>query len=140
MKNIKLSFKGYWREDRRSFIPHITGVYLVYRCIHDPILNTVSLRDLIYIGQSKDVNERIEQHCHESQFRSVVNVGETLCFSVAEVPSEDLNLVENALLFAQKPGLNTQGKDSYNYPDASFLIEGRCSLLNYTIFTITSPR
>lgn len=140
MQNIKLSFKGYWREERREFIPHLTGVYLVYRCVHDPIGNTVSLRDLIYIGQSTDVNVRIDQHCNEQDFNSVLRGEETLCFSVAEVSSGDLDLVENALIYAQQPNLNTQGKGSYNYQEASFLIEGRCSLLRYTIFTISSSR
>ena len=57
---------------------------------------------------------------------------------MAEVSNVDLDLVENALIYAQQPSMNTQGKASYNYQDASFLIEGRCSLLKYTIFTIRS--
>lgn len=139
MKNIKLLFKGYWREEKRKYIPHIGGIYLVYRCVYDPESDTVSLSDLVYIGQSVDVNQRIAQHFKEGTFDGVAQDNETLCFSVAEVPAGDLDLVENALIFAQQPVLNNVGKENYNHESASFSIEGRCGLLQYTCFTISNP-
>lgn len=139
MKNIKLSFKGYWREEKREFIPHLTGVYLVYSCRYNDSDDTVSLSDLIYIGKAEDVNSRIGNHCDANDFIPAVSKEETLCFSVAEVAHDLLDLVENALIFAQKPRLNKNLLNSYSYESAGFAIDGRCALLKYTSFTISNP-
>ena len=139
MKNYTLNFSGYWRESKKAHIPEISGIYLVYRCVYVPSSDTVSLRELVYIGQSNDVNERISQHSDSHDFQGILSPGEELCYSVAEVPKADLNLVENALIFAQQPKLNERGKTSFSYPDSSFDIVGRCALLRYTSFKITNP-
>ena len=139
MKNIKLSFKGYWREEKRQYIPHFTGIYLVYSCKYCQSEDAVSLSDLIYIGQSEDVNSRISDHCQKNDFTPTLKEGETLCFSVAAVNHELLDLVENALVCAQKPTCNKRLTDSYRYENAGFDIDGRCALLKYTSFTISNP-
>lgn len=139
MKNIKLTFKGYWRAEKSEFIPEKAGVYLVYKCTYYPSSDTVSLSDLIYIGKSNNVNRRVQEHLQANDLIESIQSGETLCFSFAEVPEGELELVENALIFAQQPKYNHKGKESYLYEDAGFSIEGRCSLLRYTSFTITSP-
>lgn len=137
MKNIRLSFKGYWRAEKKDFIPHFMGVYLVYRGVYNANEDTVSLRDLVYIGQAEDVNRRINEHIDDPSFTGILQGKEILCFSVAQVSSNEIDLVENALIFAQKPILNTNLKQSYNHEAAGFVIEGRCSLLRYTSFTIS---
>lgn len=137
MKHFKLSFKGYWRAEKRDYIPHITGIYLVYRCTYVRSNDSVALSELVYIGQSEDVNRRIQEHCVDPEFVGALHEGETLCFSIAEVNHFDLDIVENALIYAQKPRLNTEGVNHYSYEDVGFDIEGRCSLLTYTSFTIT---
>ena len=53
-----------------------------------------------------------------------------------DVSMDDLNIVENALVFAQKPRLNSDLVDSFNHESAGFLVEGKCALLDYTDFTI----
>lgn len=139
MKNFSLNFKGYWREEKIAYIPEFLGVYLVYRCTFNQLGKTVSLKELIYIGRANNVNRRIAEHSSNRDFRNELSSGEELCFSVAEVSKSDLNLVENALIFAQQPRLNEQGKQSFGFPDSSFNIGGRCALLRYTSFTITNP-
>lgn len=136
MIDVKLNFRGYWREVNRAGIPNIEGVYLVYRCIYNTENDTVSLKELVYIGQSKDVNQRIAEHSLKGDFTHVLKAGETLCYSVAEVESK-LDLVENALVFMQKPRCNDRLKDNYTFEDASFDLGGRCSLVKYQSFTIT---
>lgn len=137
MIEIKLNFRGYWRDVNRTGIPNIEGVYLVYRCIYNIDNDTVTLKELVYIGQSKDVNQRIAEHSSKGDFTYVLKTGETLCYSIAEVDSK-LDLVENALVFMQKPRCNDRLKDSYTFGNASFDLGGRCSLVKYNSFTITN--
>ena len=139
MKSFTLNFSGYWRESKKEHIPGFTGIYLVYRCVYNPSSDTVTLRELVYIGQSDDVNERILQHSQNRDFQRVLFLGEELCYSVSEVQKKDLDLVENALIYAQQPKLNNQGKDSFRYQDCSFNLVGRCALLKFTSFSITNP-
>lgn len=139
MKNYTLNFNGYWRESRKESVPAVPGVYLVYRCVYNSQSRTVTLRELIYIGKAINVNRRVAEHSSRLDFHSELQEGEEICYSVAEVSIFDYNLVENALIFAQKPRLNEKGKDSFNYPDSSFNIVGRCALLKLVSFSITNP-
>ena len=135
MKQFSLNFNGYWQEINSSGIPNSSGVYLAYRCVFQPSSNTVSLKELIYIGRSKDMRDRAEQHFQAGDL--LVNQGEEICYSTVVLPESDLPIVENALIYAQKPPLNLTLKDSYSYPQAHFDISGRCALLKYRQFTIT---
>ena len=137
MLKIKLNFRGYWREINKTGIPNVKGVYLVYRCLYNSANDTVSLKELVYIGQSHDVNNRIAEHSANKDFDGVLQNEETLCYSVAEV-SSNLDLIENALIFMQKPRCNKKLTDTYSYEDASFDLGGRCSLVRYNSFTITN--
>lgn len=139
MKSYTLNFNGYWRESKKDGIPEVSGVYLVYRCVYNSQSRTVTLRELIYIGKAINVNRRVAEHSSRLDFHSELQEGEEICYSVAEVSIFDYNLVENALIFAQKPRLNEKGKDSFNYPDSSFNIVGRCALLKLVSFSITNP-
>ena len=135
MDKYNLNFNGYWVEDRISGMPNTSGIYFVYRCIYDK--EGVILKELIYIGQSENVHDRIKSHEKKDLFKKACLEGETLCYSVAEVPSGSLNIVENALIFAQKPKLNDRYKDEFKYNiPVSFMIEGRCKLMKYQNFTI----
>lgn len=139
MKYYALNFNGYWREEKIAGIPEVTGVYMVYRCVYNVATKTVTLRELLYIGKALNVNRRIAEHSASGDFREELRQGEQFCYSVAEVGKSDYSLVENALIFAQQPRLNIQGRESFNYPDSSFNIGGRCALLKYTSFNITNP-
>lgn len=135
MSEYNLNFRGYWIDAHTSAIPTLSGVYLVYRCTYDA--EGVTLKELLYIGQSVDLNARINDHEKKKVFLRECKEGETNCYSVAEVSKNDLDVVENALIFAQKPRLNTQLKDSFEHDiPVSFNLEGRCKLMNYVNFTI----
>ena len=111
IKSYSLIFNGYWREIDKKGIPSKSGIYLVYRCVYNVKSNTVGLKDIIYIGQAENVRERIVNHDRLTDFMSQLQQGEELCYSVAEVSKSDLDVVENALIFAQKPILNDKLKD-----------------------------
>jgi hypothetical protein len=60
-KTIPLKFEGYYREVNRESVPNKSGVYLVYRCVYEKDTKpkpTVTLKQLIYIGESEAVRDR----------------------------------------------------------------------------------
>lgn len=135
MKEIRLNFEGYWRDCNKSALPDYAGIYMVYRCQYDKQSNTVFLNDIIYIGQSEDIHERHLNHEKYEMFKSELLVGEELCYSCAKVDN-DIDLVESALIFAQKPLLNDQNTFVYNYERSHIIVDGACACLKYKNFNI----
>ena len=135
MKDYILNFDGYWRECNKNGLPTYPGIYLVYRSRYNPQNDTVSLVEIIYIGKTDNIHDRLIKHEKYDLFVSQLREHEELCYSCAEVV-EDIDLVENALIFAQKPVLNDQGKDSYNYSRAHFVLDGSCTCMKYTNFNV----
>jgi len=135
LKTYNLNFDGYWREINKQYAPDFSGVYLIYTCKFIPEDKTVSLAELIYIGQAKNIRKRIADHSTK-EFASKLKQGMTLCYACASVDEKDLDIVENALVFAEKPLFNDKLKENYNFDDAQFIIEGTCAKLKYTSYSI----
>ena len=138
MRTYNIQFEGYWLERNKNDVPAKSGVYLVYRGKYNQRNNSVDLSEIIYIGQSVNMRERIVNHDHIQSFESVLNFGETLCYSCAAVDKNDLDIVENALIIAQTPRLNDTKQSNLDYSEKRFQVSGRCSLLKYNDFTITT--
>ena len=135
MNEYRLNFEGYWRGCKRTSIPTYKGVYFVYRCTYNSQNDTVNLIDIIYIGQAGNVHDRLINHEKEHNFRLQLLEGEELCFSCAKV-EQDLDIVENALIFVQKPMLNEQGVDSFPYGETHLILSGACTGMKYNDFII----
>lgn len=138
MKIYSLQFEGYWLERNKGDVPAKSGVYLVYRSHYNKEENIAELKEIIYIGKSVNMRERIVRHDHLQAFNDTLKDGETLCYSCAAVDEQDLDIVENALIIAQKPRLNETIRNDVDYSEKRFQVSGRCSLLKYTDFSITS--
>ena len=135
MKEYNLNFNGYWIESRISGLPKTSGVYIVYRCTYED--NGVCLKEILYIGQATDLHTRINTHDKKEVFNKECKGDEVLCYSFAEVSQEDLDIVEHALIFAQKPKLNENNKDKFEHlMPVAFILEGRCKLMKFQNFTI----
>ena len=137
MKQYNVIFDGYWREVNKKYIPEFSGVYIIYRCSYVSPQNVVDLIDVLYIGQADNLRRRLSQH-NETEFHTALKTGETLCYACAPVDKEEMNQVENGLVFAEKPPYNDKLKNEYSYDDAEFHLEGTCSLLKKTDFIITT--
>ncbi|MCF0220111.1 MAG: GIY-YIG nuclease family protein [Muribaculaceae bacterium] len=137
MKTYNIEFQGYWRDANKDGIPSESGVYLVYRSRYNNETNTIGLIEIIYIGQSNDVHDRIVNHDQRKSFEETLKAGEELAFAIAPILEEELDIVEQSLIFAQKPELNDLYKDNYQQEDAAFKIGGNCIGLKYTDYTIT---
>lgn len=140
MGEYNVTFNGYRLDRDKSGLPTYGGIYLVYCCIYSAETNRVTLNRLIYIGQSVNICDRVNNHDRYEDFKAELKAGEILCYSYASVAPADMDVVENALIYMQKPKLNNDLKDSFNYPDSQFNFEGRCALLKERHFRITSDK
>lgn len=129
MRNIDLNFEGYYLLSETSEMPKYRGIYIFYRCVYDPRENNVNLLEILYIGQAKNVNKRINNHNKFPECEEKLRYGETICFSCANVSAIDIDRAENALVYTQKPPLNEDLKDHFHYSDTTLNIEGRADLI-----------
>lgn len=136
MNEYKLNFEGYWRECNKGGLPSYTGVYVVYRAVYNEVTNRVVLNDIIYIGQADNIHDRHQHHEKYDAFCKSLKAGEELCYSCAKVDGRSLDVVENALIFAQKPEINTSGKESFLHQPSHLMLDGQCACMKYTDFNI----
>ena len=138
MDKYNVTFKGYRRDVNKDGLPSYGGIYMVYCCKYNENEQTVTLKRLIYIGKAINLHDRICNHNRYEDFNRQLQQGEQLCYSYASVSPNEVDVVENGLIFMQKPNLNDDLKESFNYPDSEFSIEGACALLRMRDFTITN--
>ena len=127
MKEVSLVFDGYWREVNKASIPEKTGIYCVYTCKYNSVEKTVSQLNLIYIGSSENVNNRVCTHDRLSEWEDYLKKGETLCYSYAQTEKKDMVHIEAALIFCHKPRFNDEYTKSYPYEDMKISISGKAS-------------
>jgi excinuclease UvrABC nuclease subunit len=108
-------FKGYWREPNKGGIPKESGVYCVYRCTYNKLLNNISIHELIYIGESDNVNNRINTHEKLSDWSKYLKPDEQLCYSFTPVDDNYRTRVEAALIYRHKPPVNIEYKDNFPF-------------------------
>ncbi len=128
-------FDGYWRESAMGEIPNKYGIYCVFSCIHNQAEKTVSLKKLIYIGESSDVKSRLTNHEKLDDWKKHVKQGEVLCFSFAPAPSASRVRCEAAMLFKHEPPVNTEYAEAFPYDKTTISITGKTTLLK-TNFTV----
>ena len=135
VKAFDIELKGYWREPNIGGVPEESGVYCVYECTYNASEKTVSIHELIYIGEADNVRNRIETHEKKDDWKQHVRNGNELCFSFARFPSTDRNRGEAALIFHHKPPVNDEYKDSFPFDRTTISISGKTAKLN-THFTV----
>lgn len=129
MREIVLEFEGYWTEASADFIPDQSGVYCVYRGVHDAANRRVTLKELIYVGEAARVRKRIRAHEKKHEWREHLKEGETLCYSFAPILI-DRNWVEAALVHHHKPAENWDYVYDFPYPDVAVFLTGKTLLLS----------
>ena len=135
MKTINLEFDGYWREPNKSSVPDKSGVYVVYECSYDAEKKTVSLKKIIYMGESGNARDRIDGHEKWPEWRKQVRAGNVICFSFAPIGNPDRERAEAALIFKHKPPTNTEYVNSFPFDETTVTSTGMTALL-HTSFTV----
>lgn len=87
LQRYSIEIDGYWREQNKKEVPNKSGVYCVYTCSYNKSSDKVSINKLIYIGESKEVCDRILNHEKQDEWESCLAAGESLCYSFGRVSS-----------------------------------------------------
>jgi hypothetical protein len=126
MVEFKLNIQGYYRDEIRGRFPNIACVYFVYRGVLNLEDRTCSLKELIYIGQTSNLNERFSEHEKREDFLSLCERGEMLFYTYAEITSSENSRkhIEAALIYELRPQLNVQAIGSFDYPKTRIIVEG----------------
>lgn len=115
---IQLDVQGYYRDQSRKGFPHSAGIYFVYRGVFVPHLKTVTLRELLYIGETEDLYQRHNEHDKRDKFIMKLQEDEELFYSFAltgNISKKQRLRIESTLIYELRPQLNTQNIETYNY-------------------------
>lgn len=134
MKRIVLEFDGYWLEAGKAGIPSVSGVYCVYSCVYNKGKKDLSIKRLLYIGESKNVHERIANHDRLDDWLSYLEEDQTLCYSYAKISNTDRERAEAALIFEVQPPFNDEHTKDFIYNDTEIITSGKNYLLPKDIY------
>lgn len=126
---ILLEFTGYWNEYNKGTMPPVSGIYCVYGGIEDPQKKKVDVKELIYIGESDNVNRRLADHDGILLWRSCLNLGRALCFNFVPIGPADRERCEAALIFKHKPPANISYVDTFPFESTTIQVSRRAPLL-----------
>jgi hypothetical protein len=135
-QTFNVEIDGFWRDQNKSSIPNHSGVYFVYVATHNQEAKSVTLHKLIYIGESENVNNRIQNHEKYDEWKTYLSKGNVLCFSTGQVDGTYRNRVEAAYIFKHKPPVNTEYVDSFPFDQTTIISSGKTSQLNsnFTVY------
>ncbi len=114
-KTFIQEFQGYWLESGIKNLSTNSGVYGVYRCKYSKEKDTVSLKQLIYIGKADDLNDRISNHNKWKDWRTYLKAGESLCFCYTLVDEYYNERVEAVLINFNQPPENIEYKEAFPF-------------------------
>lgn len=133
-QSFQLQFDGYWREPNKASIPAASGIYCVYTSTYNTQSNTVTLNKLVYIGESKNVRDRIATHEKWPNWRRHLRRGEQITFNYAPIITER-ERAEAAMINKHKPPENTEYVNDFPYDRTTIKTSGKNALL-YKLFTV----
>ena len=129
-KSYTLEFDGYWRESKIASLPARSGIYCVYACTYNAYRDTISIRKLLYIGESENIRERVRGHERWDAWRSKLQHGEELCFNAALIrPESDRERAEAAMIYEHKPPCNVEYVNHFPFDTTSIQTTGKNCLL-----------
>ncbi|HHO0883322.1 GIY-YIG nuclease family protein [Aeromonas hydrophila] len=132
---FEIDFEGYFLKFGELEKASKSGIYCIYRCIYNTEKDTVSLKKLIYIGESKNVNERLAKHDRWEDWSKSLKTGEVLCYTFGTVPPEHRERCEAAMIFHHKPEFNSEHTEEFNHKPCTIVLTGRTHFLD-TRFTV----
>ena len=119
-------------------LPEESGIYIVYKCAPGKKEGTVKLREILYIGQAENIKERhVPQHERFVDFMRECDLDENICYAWILVDRENLDRVENGLIYMQQPKLCDRGRQTFDYPETEFILKGKTGLFYKTEFVLS---
>ena len=134
-QTYSIEFDGYWREKNKGSVPSKSGIYCVYSCVHNVAEKNITIKKLVYIGESENVNQRIDGHEKLPDWKKHLNSGELLCYSFGGVSSANRDRCEAAMIFKHKPPENTEYVNSFPFDKTTMNLSGKTAKLtaNFTV-------
>ena len=138
--SYKLEFDGFWRSQDKQDIPEGMGIYCVYEGKYfdeGKDKGSIELLNLIYVGESKNVRQRIIKHEKFREWMQHTHKGTELCFSYAPYDKEesekkrhaDRKRISAALIYQHQPPSNKKQLNSFPYEKTQVVLSGRTELL-----------
>ncbi|WON75593.1 GIY-YIG nuclease family protein [Serratia sp. UGAL515B_01] len=131
-KSIELNFV--WQGEQATNFPKESGVYCVYRTTLNPKKKS-DLKELIYIGESENIYERISDHNKLSNWKNCLSHDEVLGYSYSTIKAVDRKRAEAALIYEHQPRCNIQDAVEFHFPETTITLNGVTAHLT-TPFTI----
>jgi excinuclease UvrABC nuclease subunit len=126
-----LAFEGYWRTPDVDSLPECSGIYCVYACTYNAILNSLDIKRLLYVGEADTLRARVCEHECWTKWRLALYRGEELCFTAAPIADScNRERVEAALINHHQPPCNTAFKDSFPFSPTMVGSSGEAALLS----------
>ena len=132
VKTFEQEFKGYFLEDDIGSINTNSGVYGVYRCTYSKDKDTVSVKQLIYIGKADNLNERLNGHEKKEDWKGYLQKGEKLCYCYTLISKDDNERVEAALINSNQPPENVEYKNHFPFDKTTVTCEGEHKFIKKT--------
>lgn len=123
-REYKINIQGYYKDDSRSFFPASPIIYFVYRGKYDVECHTCTLKELLYIGDSKNAYETLNDNRLNTLFSERLAEHESLFYAVSftDLAEDKRRMIVQALIYELKPSLNT---DIFPKPSSvTIIIEG----------------
>jgi hypothetical protein len=127
--HLRIRFTGYWSQYNCGLMPRRPGVFCVYRARFDDASKSTTMRELLYIGTSENVNQCVCDHDDTASWRACLEPDDVLSFSYGSVGASDLPRCEAALVRHHRPRLNHAPKGPYPYGYLSLTLHHRTPLL-----------
>lgn len=129
---MTLEFEGYYLEEDWNEIPESSGVYCIYACTYNRKSDRVSIRDVLYIGESDTMKSRISENPKKRRdvWSRELDSGEVFCASYSVIGDLYRERAEAALIYMHKPKCNKEYKNSFPFDTTIILTTGRNSQLN----------
>ncbi len=126
MKNFTINVQGYYLDESRKNFPLSSGIYFVYRGIHDKERKRAILNELIYIGETDNLFQRHNEHDRRQDFLNTLGEGEVLfyCYAKTNCTEKERKQIESALIYTILPSLNKKSTTSFDYPTTEVKVEG----------------
>lgn len=125
-KSFELNIRGYYRDEVRGQFPHSQGIYFIYRGVLNHETKTCILTALIYIGETPDLYECLNEHPNRNVFREALQDEESLFYTYALTTfnESERKRVEAALIYELTPSKNTRIVQTFPYSQTTVKFHG----------------
>jgi len=144
MPNVTRSLDTWEYYISPATLPCYSGIYCVYACTYNALVDIAFFRRLLYIGESGNIRNRVSKHEHWDDWVRKLQDGEVL-LSFGTTPISlraGRERVEAAMIHHHKPPCNTQHVYSFPFDQTTIIISGKEPRLDpyFTVYHTTKPQ